>query len=171
MKAGLQAAIAANRHAVGAFVDTARLVPAVEWAVPRTAGKWSAGQVTEHVALTYEQSRLMLLGVFIGPSQPWVVQLLARWIFLRLMFSRNDFGGPNVAPGFIQPGESPDSCGELVRRLEGAVTNLETNLAAASDAGRTHLDHPIFGRLPLPDLLRFLMIHTQHHRPQLAATP
>jgi hypothetical protein len=170
MTPGLHAAIAANDSAVSAFVDAARVVSAAQWAVPRSAGKWSAGQVTEHVALTYEQSQRMLQGTFTGPSEPWFKQLLARWLFLRLMFRRNDFGGPSVAPNFIQPGESPVSSGELVRRLTGAVADLEANLAAASTAGRTHLDHPIFGRLPLTDLMRFLMIHTQHHRPQLAAT-
>jgi len=167
--ASLQVAITADREAVGAFVDAARRVPPAQWALPRAAGKWSPGQVTEHVALTYEQSRRMLLGTFTGPVQPWVLQLLARWIFLRLMFKRGDFGKAAVAPDFIQPGGSPASSGDLLARLETAVRDLETDLTAASNARRTHLDHPIFGRLPLADLLRFLMIHTQHHQPQLSA--
>ena len=167
--ANLQVVITADRQAVGAFVAAARRVPPTQWALPRAVGKWSPGQVTEHVALAYEQSRRMLLGTFTGPVQPWVLQLLARWIFLRLMFKRGDFGKAAVAPEFIQPGESPAPSADLLARLETAMRDLETDLTAASDDRRTHLDHPIFGRLPLADLLRFLMIHTQHHQPQLSA--
>jgi DinB family protein len=166
----LQVVITADRQAVGDFVDAARRVPPARWAVPRAAGKWSPGQVTEHVALTYEQSRRMLLGTFTGPVEPWFRQLLARWLFLRPMFKRGDFGkGASLAPDFIQPTGSPASSGDLLARLEAAVRDLETDLAAASNARRTHVDHPIFGRLPIADLLRFLMIHTQHHQPQLSA--
>lgn len=164
----LQVVITADRQAVGAFVDDARRVPPAQWAVPRAAGKWSPGQVTEHVALTYEQSRRMLLGTFTGPVEPWFRQLLARWLFLRPMFKRGDFGKAALAPDFIQPGGSPAPSKDLLARLEAAVRDLETDLTAASNGRRTHLDHPVFGRLRLADLLRFVMIHTQHHRPQLS---
>jgi hypothetical protein len=39
----------------------------------------------------------------------------------------------------------------------------------ATFARRVTVDHPVFGRLPLADLLHFLLIHTNHHRPQLSA--
>lgn len=168
--ADLQAVITADRQAVGAFVAAARSVPPAQWATPRAPGKWSPGQVTEHVALTYEQSRRMLLGTFTGRSFPRVKQLLARWIFLPLLFKRGDFGkGGARGPAFIRPSESPASPGVLLARLEAAVGDLETDLIAASAARRRHVDHPIFGRMPLADLLHFLMIHTQHHLPQLSA--
>jgi len=85
------------------------------------------------------------------------------------MFKRGDFGKAAVAPDFIQPGGSPAPSRDLLARLETAMRDLETDLTAASNNRRTHLDHPIFGRLPLADLLRFLMIHTQHHQTQLSA--
>jgi hypothetical protein len=109
--ANLQVVITADRQAVGALVAAACRVPPTQWALPRAVGKWSRGQVTEHVALAYD----------------------------------------------------------LLARLETAMRDLETGLTAASNDRRTHLDHPILGRLPLADLLRFLMIHTQHHQPQLSA--
>jgi hypothetical protein len=55
-------------------------------------GKWSPGQVTEHVALAYEQSRRMLSDLHRASSAG--SQLLARWIFLRLMFKRGDLAKP-----------------------------------------------------------------------------
>ena len=54
------------------------------------------------------------------------------------------------------------------RRVPHERWALPRATAASSDR-RTLLDHPIFGRLPLAELLRFLLIHTQHHQPQLSA--
>jgi hypothetical protein len=171
MATDLQDAIIADRQAVGAFVAAARSISPAQWTVPRAPGKWSPGQVTEHVALAYEQNRRMLLGSFTGPAQPRFKQVLGRWLFLPQMFKRGDFGkGPFRAPDFLQPSGSPAPSRDLLARLEAAVSDLETDLTAASAAGRTHLDHAIFGRLPLADLIRFVMVHTQHHRPQLSAS-
>jgi hypothetical protein len=168
--ADLQAVISADRQAVDDFTAAARSVPPARWAVPRAPGKWSPGQVTEHVTLTYEQSRRMLIGSFTGRALPRLKQLLARWIFLPLLFKRGDFGkGGARGPAFIEPSESPASSEALLARLQAAVGDLETDLLAASAARRTRVDHPIFGRMPLADLLRFLMIHTQHHQPQLSS--
>lgn len=166
----LQVVLIAHRKAVSAFVGAARNVAPGQWAVARAAGKWSPGQVTEHVALAYEQNRRMLLGTFTGPPEPWFRQLLARWLFLRPMFRRGYFGkAAFVAPDFLQPSGTPASSERLLARLEAAVGDLETDLAAASHARRAHVDHAIFGRVPFADLLRFLAMHTQHHRPQVSA--
>lgn len=162
--------IAFHRRTVNAFVDAVRSVPATQWATPRAPGKWSPGQVTEHVALTYEQSGRMLHGTFTGLAKPWYQQLLARWLGLPPLLKRGDFGkGPFQAPDFIRPSASPSSSLTLLARLEAAAHDLETTLAGASDAQRVRVDHPVFGRISLTDLVRFLMIHTNHHRPQLSA--
>jgi hypothetical protein len=162
--------IASHRRAVGAFVDAARAVPPMQWSIPRAAGKWSPGQVTEHVVLAYEQSGRMLDGTFTGGAKPWYQQLLARWLGLPSLLKRGDFGeGPFQAPDFIRPSASPSSSDTLLARLEPAANYLEAALAGAPDARRVRVDHPVFGRLPLADLVRFLVIHTNHHRPQLSA--
>jgi hypothetical protein len=161
--------MASHRRAVTAFVNAARAVPPSQWATPRAPGKWSPGQVTEHVALAYEQSGRMLHGSFTGVAKPWYQQLLARWLGLPSLLKRGDFGkGPFQAPDFIRPSASPSSPMTLVARLEAAAHDLEAALAGASDARRVSVDHPIFGRLPLADLVRFLAVHTNHHRPQLS---
>ena len=162
--------IASNRRAVREFVDAARAVPPAQWSTPRAAGTWSPGQVAEHVALAYEQSGRMLDGTFTGRAKPWYQQLLARWLGLPSLLKRGDFGkGPFQAPDFIRPSASPSSSDTLLARLEAAAHDLEAALTGAPDARRARVDHPVFGRLPLSDLLRFLVIHTNHHRPQLSA--
>jgi hypothetical protein len=161
--------ITSHRRAVSAFVDAARAVSPAQWTTPRAPGKWSPGQVTEHVALAYEQTDRMLHGTFTGPAKPWYQQLLARWLGLPPLLKRGDFGkGPFQAPDFLRPSASPLSSAALLARLEAAAHDLEGALAAASDARRVSVDHPIFGRIPLSDLMRFLVIHTNHHRPQLS---
>jgi hypothetical protein len=162
--------VASNRRAVSAFVEAVRAVAPARWAVPRAPGKWSPSQVTEHVVLTYEQSRRMLEGTFVGPAQPWFKQLLARRFGLPRLFKRGDFGtGPLQGPDFIQPSDAPPSSALLLERLNLAARDLEQHLAGGSGAKPTMVVHPIFGRLPLTDLLHFLWIHTDHHRPQLDA--
>jgi DinB family protein len=164
-----RAVIASNSRAVKEFVDAARAVSPARWTTPRAPGKWSPGQVTEHVTLAYEQSQRMLHGTFTGAAKPWFQQLLARRLGLPSLLKRGDFGkGPFQAPDFIQPGASPASFEALMARLGAATHDLEENLATASDSRRLTVDHPIFGRVPLADLLHFLSIHTDHHRPQLS---
>lgn len=162
--------IASHRRAVDAFVDAVRGVPATQWTTPRAPGKWSPGQVTEHVALAYEQSGRMLHRTFTGPPLPWYQRLLARWLGLPSLLKRGDFGkGPFQAPDFIRPSASPPSSLTLLARLEAAAHDLEATLAGASNARPISVDPPVFGRISLTDLVRFLMIHTNHHRPQLSA--
>lgn len=163
--------IASHRRAVSAFVDAARAVPPSQWATPRAPGKWSPAQVTEHVTLAYEQSGRMLHGSFTGSAMPWYQQLLARRLGLPSILKRGDFGkGPFQAPDFLRPSASPSSSVTLLARLEAAAHDLEATLAQASDARRVRVDHPIFGRLPLANLVRFLVVHTNHHRPQLSTS-
>jgi hypothetical protein len=161
--------IASHRRAISAFVDAVRAVSPAQWTTPRAPGKWSPGQVTEHVALAYEQSDRMLHGTFTGPAKPWYQQLLARRLGLPPLLKRGDFGkGPFQAPDFLRPSASPPSSAALLARMEAAAHDLEGTLAAASDGRGVSVDHPIFGRIPLSDLMRFLVVHTNHHRPQLS---
>ena len=58
----LKTVLANNREAVADFLNTASALAPSDWGRPRAPGKWSPGQVTEHVALTYEVSRRILHG-------------------------------------------------------------------------------------------------------------
>jgi hypothetical protein len=165
-----QAVIASSRDAVSAFVDAARAVQPAQWTTPRAPGKWSPGQVTEHVVLAYEQSRRMLQGTFTGQARPWYQQLLARWLGLPRLLKQGFGDGAFKAPDFIQPSESPSSRDVLLKRLEVISHDLEEDLARAAEPQRATVHHPVFGLLSLADLVQFMSIHTNHHRPQLLAT-
>jgi uncharacterized damage-inducible protein DinB len=112
----------------------------------------------------------MLHGTFTGKAMPWYKQLLARKLGLPPLLRRGDFGKvPLKGPDFIKPTASPPSLSVLADRLETAERSLEQSLADAPSGQPVKVDHPIFGRLPLQDLLHFLFIHTNHHRPQISA--
>lgn len=166
-----QAVITSSRDAVGAFVDAARAVPTAKWTTPRAPGKWSPAQVAEHVTFSYEQSLSMARGTYVGPpAVPRFTQLLARWLFLPVLFKRERFGKGLQAPDFIRPTDSPPSPTTLLNRLEAAAHDLETDLVAASNDKGPTIGHPVFGHLPLAHLVHFLAIHTNHHRPQISQT-
>jgi hypothetical protein len=158
-----------SHEAVGAFVGAARAVPTATWTTPRAPGKWSPAQLAEHVTFSYEQSLSMARGTYAGPpAVPRFTQLMARWLFLPVLFRRQRFGKGLQAPDFIRPTDSPPSSTALLNRLEAAAHDLETDFAGASSSKGPTIDHPVFGHLPLGHLVHFLAIHTNHHRPQFS---
>ncbi len=57
----LEEALEANREAVRGLVAAGERSGA-RWSVPRAEGKWSPAQVTEHVALSLEESANLVAG-------------------------------------------------------------------------------------------------------------
>jgi DinB superfamily len=166
--ADLQTSMADNRQAVTAFLAAAHAVSPSRWAHPRAPGKWSPGQVTEHVALAYELSRGLLHGSFPGSAAPRILRPFIRMFFLNPVLKRGRFGPGNKTPEPFEPAESPPAPEALIARLESAVGAFDTDLAAASRSGQSTLDHPFFGKVLLADYVRLQAIHTQHHREQLS---
>jgi hypothetical protein len=162
--AELRSALAAQRRAVEEFLADARAVPAARWTQPRLPGKWSPGQVTEHLALAYEANRGVLHGR--APmTAPRLLRPLIRWFGLAPVLRRGRFIPGSKSPKALRPGDSPAPQAELLRRLQAATQAFESDAAAARSPT---LDHPFFGRLPLTDFVRLQEIHTNHHRGQLA---
>jgi hypothetical protein len=163
--ADLQTVLYAHHEAAQAFLTTARAVPPTQWSQPCAAGKWSSGQVAEHLALAYEVNR----GVLHGDAPPmtaprWLRPLIRRFL-LRPVLRRGRFIPGSKSPRVFRPGPAPAAPDQLLDRLAGVMTAFEVDAAAL---GATTIDHPFFGRLPLSDFVRLQEIHTRHHRTQLA---
>ena len=156
-----------NREAVDAFIATARGVPQSAWATPPAPGKWSPGQVTEHVAIAYEISRGILNGKFAGRSAPRPLRPLIRLIAFNPIVRTGRFKKGVKAPAPFQPTASPAGVTDLAARLEAAARAFEAEVEAAAQQGRTSVDHPFFGRIALADYARLQAIHTRHHAQQL----
>lgn len=158
-------ALQGNRQAVAAFLAAARNVPSARWAVPRAPGKWSPGQVAEHVARTLE-----LNGELFGGAPPRGAPRFIRPV-MRLGFNwvlrRGRFPGGSRSPAAMRPGPAPATPDVVLARLQAAAAALEAR--AAAHAGP--LDHPFFGKVSVAALVRLQEIHTRHHMAQLAPLP
>jgi len=163
----LQSTAIDNRQAVGAFITAARAVPQSAWTQPPAPGKWSPGQVTEHVAIAYELARAILNGTFSGRAAPRLLRPLIRTIVFNPIVKTGRFKKGAKAPAPFQPTASPASVAELAARLQAAANAFEKDVEAAARSGRTLVDHPFFGRVTLSDYSRLQAIHTRHHSQQL----
>ena len=164
--ANLPSALQAMRQAVDEFLGTARAVPAERWSEPRAPGKWSPGQVTEHVAVAFEANGSLFRGPAPG-GPPRLLRPLIRHIGLAWVLRRGEFPRRSRAPRVMQPGPAPAAPPVLLARLRAAADAFEAGAAAHPGA---RLEHPYFGLVPLTDFVRLQEIHTRHHRAQLAAT-
>jgi hypothetical protein len=164
---GLQSTTIDNRQAVDAFITAARAVPQSAWIRPPAPGKWSPGQVTEHVAIAYELARAILNGTFSGRSAPRFLRPLIRTIVFNPIVKTGRFKKGAKAPAPFQPTASPASVADLAARLQAAAGAFEVDVEAAARSGRTFVDHPFFGRVTLSDYSRLQAIHTRHHSQQL----
>jgi Protein of unknown function (DUF1569) len=163
--ADLRSELETHHQAVTDFLSAARAVPLGQWGRPRAPGKWSSGQVAEHLALAYEVNRGVLHGETPPVSAPRWLRPLIRKLLLGPVLRRGRFIPGSRSPRVFQPGPVPAAPAQLLDRLAAAMTAFEADVAAV---GTTTIDHPFFGRLPLGDFVRLQEIHTRHHRGQLA---
>lgn len=163
----LKTATAENRQAVEAFVATARTVPHSLWVQPRAPGKWSPGQVVEHVAIAYEIAASVVNGTYTGRVAPRLLRPLIRAIGVNPIVTSGRFRKGTRAPAVFQPTASPASVAELTVRLETAAAAFSAAVDYAARQGQTSVDHPFFGRITLSDYSRLQAIHTRHHAEQL----
>jgi len=166
MPTDVDAALQVHHRAVEAFLADGRAVPAGRWSQPRAPGKWSPGQVTEHVTLAYEFNRRLLHGdAPPGVGAPRPLRPLIRKFLLGLVLRRGRFIPGSKSPVVFRPGPSPSPQSSLLDRLEAAARAFESD---ARTLGVPAIDHPFFGRTPLVDFVRLQEIHTLHHRAQLS---
>ena len=163
--ADLRPMLRGHHEAVEAFLTAARAVPQVRWREPRAPGKWSPGQVVEHVARAYEVNRGVLRGSPAPVSAPRWVRPLIRRFLLAPVLRRGRFIPGSRSPRAFQPDPTPAEPAQVLGRLTAASAAFEADVAALATAT---VDHPFFGRLPVGDFVRLQEIHTRHHREQLA---
>lgn len=163
--ADLETTLETHRQAVADFLAAARAVPGAQWTRPRAPGKWSPGQVAEHVMLAYEANRRVLHGDAPGATAPRFLRPLIRRFLLQPVLDRGRFFPGSKSSKVFRPSAEPAAPGVLLARLQGAFEAFQADAAAT---GATTIDHSFFGRLPLADFVRLQEIHTRHHRRQLS---
>jgi hypothetical protein len=162
--ADLASALKAHHDAVEAFLATAASVPLAQWTVPRAPGKWSPGQVADHLAIAYDANRGLLHLTSPGRGAPRLLRPLLRVLLFNPVLRRGAFIPGSKTPKMLQPSDSPAGPEALLARLRSAANDFESDAKTSPSAT---IDHPIFGRLSLVDFVRFQEIHTRHHQRQV----
>jgi len=159
-------ALAWHRRAAGAFVAELEAVPEERWGMRMGEGKWTIGQLAEHIALSYATALEALAG---GPGMRmvlprWKTQYL-RFTVLRRILAGRGFPEGAPAPREIRPGKTPPERAAALALLRSQLGEIERALGEAPADRR--LPHAYFGMLRNEQMLGVQAAHLDHHRRQL----
>src|SRR5204863_10181882 len=103
------------------FLTVARAVPPTVWSEPRAPGKWSSGQVVEHLARAYEVNDGVLHGNVPPMTAPRWLRPLIRRFLLGPVLRRGRFIPGSKSPRVFRPGPTPAPPAQLLNRLTAAT--------------------------------------------------
>jgi hypothetical protein len=161
---GIDTALAASREAVDRLI-TAAAATGPAWVTPPAPGKWSPSQIVEHVARSFDASVNLAAGQPSAfPRLPTILHPILR-IVLRQMLRRGAFPNGRTTKG-MNPADGPLTPAEGRIRIDTAHDRYEA--ACRQLAGRGEpLKTPMFGPVRVDDFVRFMELHTRHHRRQI----
>ncbi len=158
-------AAADSRAALEELITAAEAAES-RWTTPREPGKWSPAQVTEHVAITFEQAASMMSGEAHGfPSVPFFVKPIARTFVLNRTIKSGTFPSAKTFKAFDPPA-GPESPAAARARLMAAHDRYIAACTACDERDGL-IESSVFGRVPSEDYMRFMTLHTLHHRKQI----
>lgn len=158
-----------HREALAEFVATAEALSEEAWGAPRAPGKWSPGQIAEHLRLTCEtmHAEIERRGGF-RVRTGWLRQRLLRLVLVPRILRSGRFpeGAPAVREIRPDAAVTPDRPGTLAGLRERA--DALTRGLAATDPGQVGaVSHPFFGRLDPLQGLALATVHVRHHHRQI----
>jgi len=162
----IESALAASRTAADQLIAKA-ISSVCAWDAPCAPGKWSPGQIVEHVTRSYEASVNVAGGQSSAfPRMPTVVHPLLRMVFRRIlrrgMFPKGrTTKAMNPAAGAATPAEGRTRLIAAHERFEAACRTVA--------ARRSPMNTPTFGAVAVEDFVRFMELHTCHHARQIAS--
>ncbi len=165
----IQEVVTTDREAVDKIVARARAVPAEAWSTPAAPGKWSPGQVVEHVVISYGDGQQALLGASSMKALPRIVRPLIRKLMLPKILDTGRFPKGAKAPASLQPAAFPGDREVLLGRLRTQAEAFRRTALELTGHGQSHVVHPVFGKLPVSDYVLLCARHTAHHTAQIPA--
>lgn len=158
------------RHSAAAedICKTAGSISDVKWPLPISEGKWSAGQIVDHLNKTYEVAIKQMQGsAGIRVRSPWLLRLILRQTILRSIYRKRSLPKGARAPSEIRPAAECGAKNDLVDRFKKLASEFE-EVVRANRPTSTQLTHHIFGGIDLLKGVDFIAIHVEHHHRQLA---
>ena len=132
------------------------------------AGKWSAGQILEHLFLTYKNTnRGMAKCLEQGAPLATRATLLQRVAAL-IVVSLRYFPGGRKAPERTEPrGMSPEEVRQAIapelQKMDLGLDDCERRFGARTKI----MDHPVLGPLTVTQWRKFHWVHGRHHARQI----
>ena len=161
----IEAALAASRNAADQLITSAASSGRA-WEAPCGRGKWSASQIVEHVARSYEASVNVAKGrPSAFPAVPALLHPLLRIVFRRIL--RRGMLPKGRTTKAMNPTAGAATLSEGRARLLAAHQCFEAECRAVARRG-TPMKTPMFGAVAVEDFIRFMEIHTRHHNRQIA---
>lgn len=154
-----------NLEAVRSLVQAAERAEPI-WNKPRAQGKWSAAQVTEHVARALEESAHVAAGrPSKFPTFPSFFRPIVRALFFNRVIRKRSFPKAKTNKPF-DPESGPETPAAAKKRLEEAVMLFEKECrACAGGDGIVHSS--VFGKVSVEDYALFQELHTRNHTAQV----
>jgi DinB family protein len=157
-----------HQREIALFLADAERLDDAAWTRKPAPGKWSPGQIAEHLVLSYAALRRELAG---GAglrlrTRFWRRQLI-RWRFLPMILKAGRLppGAPAVRE--IRPADEPRSRAVVTGDLREQAACFEQELGRAREAGGGHVTHPFLGRFTALEAIRFVAVHAAHHHRQI----
>lgn len=167
-RAAFQTALADHRSSIEAFLSAAEAVPEAQWMRPVAEGKWSPGQIAEHLSLSLEAVAREVRGESsMRYRLPWWKRFWVKHRYLPGILETKRFPSGARAPRETRPAEAAAPRGEALGRLRAANAGIERIYAENPRAAGRRLRHPYFGALAAPDFFGVIALHALHHRSQL----
>lgn len=164
--AALRSALDLHRIAAGAFVTRASNVSDIAWNEPLAEGKWSAGEVVDHLLSAYD----VLLGELRGGpgmqvrTTPWQ-RLVLRIFYVPRILRTGWFPKGARAPRETRPTGRGLGREESLLQFTRRASELEEAARLAPVSQR--LTHAYFGTSSVETGIRLCARHIQHHAAQL----
>src|SRR5689334_10139475 len=154
-------ALACHASASAAFAAAAEAVEPDAWDLPRAEGKWSPGQIADHLIQTYD----VLLREIAGGAgmkvrtRPWL-RLLLRITYMPRILRGGWFPARAPAPPEIRPSKEPREQRSTVALFRQRAREFE---AAVQEAPEARITHAYFGPLKPAAGVLFCARHIEHH--------
>ena len=157
-----------HKQAVQDFVAHANRVPEESWELPRSEGKWTPGQETEHLIKVHSGLvRSLQESVEIRQILPKWKSRLLRWILVPRIL-KGKFPKGAIAPRGTRPEPASGPRVEQMAKLHEYAASFEIAIDAAyAKNGRGTITHPYFGPLSFAKFLKINAEHTRHHQRHL----
>lgn len=163
----IEQVIADNRKATDRFLATARSVPKEKWEQPVAPGKWSPAQIVDHIAVTSEVALKAINGDPSMGSIPKFLRFIPRKLGFDPTIKKGRFPEKQRGPAIFAPSTHHPAYEASVAKLERAMVALEAHVRNLMAANHRSFEHTFFGRVSIPDYIRFGTLHTEHHERQL----